>query len=106
MHLHANSDAGNDDEKDHHGTLDVIRDKGDPEASERRVGSGYRALHDNSRKSVEASQSIDDLLESRKLGHHIEEECNQPCPNQLGSWSNANDATYVSALKYSAVMAP
>lgn len=31
------------------------------------------ALHDDHRKSIQTSQGVDDLLERRKFGHHVQE---------------------------------
>lgn len=41
------------------------------------IDGGNSTLNDDSWKAVETGQSIDDLLKSRKLGNHIQEQCYQ-----------------------------
>ena len=106
MCLNADGDGGNDDKANDHGTLNVIGNKGYSEAPQRCVYGGDHAFHNYCRKAIESGESIDNLLERRKLGHHVQEEGDQSYFHQLESSQGRRDATDVSALKYKAVITP
>lgn len=72
--LDADRDDADDDQAQDHGALDVVRDETDLEPAQRGVDRRDGALHNDSGQAVQTGQGIDDLLKSRELGDHVEEE--------------------------------
>lgn len=75
-----NMDVGSDgdradkqDQKDH-SSLDIVGDKRYFESTDGGVDRGDDNLDNDRRKSIKAGENIDELLETRQLSHHVEEQ--------------------------------
>ena len=64
------------------------------------------AFNDHSRQSIQASQCIDDLLHSRELCDHVQEQSDQAIFSLVLQWYQKADDAHVIALRYNAATMP
>lgn len=93
VHLDANGNGSDDDQKDDHDALHDIGDEGDFETSESWAGRQYAqgeaghgmekltsvdggddALYDHDGQRIKTGESVDDLTDGRQLSHHVQKQ--------------------------------
>lgn len=100
-----NGDDAYEQEEDDHSALNVVGDEGDAEATERGVDCCYEGFDDEGGEAIQACQGIDDLLQCRELGDHVEEEGDKALMVSIVLVWNVG-LEYVKALRYKLVITP
>lgn len=78
MGFDSHGDHAEDNEANDHGALDIVCYEGNAETAKGGVDSSDGTFDYYCGETVEPSQGLDDLLESRKFSYHVEEQRSKP----------------------------